>query len=115
VSVRPGQCGHNGGQGIGAGHVCECVRAAGHPLDSDRPHGCTCMALWADKGVEPPTPRRAPLVDAVAILELLEAHTQSARNNRCSCGWRPENASIMNPPSAQHRVHLSELLAEAFQ
>jgi hypothetical protein len=41
-------CNHSGGQGIGAGHVCLCVREAGHPLDSDRPHGCSCMALWAD-------------------------------------------------------------------
>jgi hypothetical protein len=52
VSVRPGQCGHSGGQGIGAGHVCRCVRRKGHPLDSERPHGCTCMALWADSVTE---------------------------------------------------------------
>jgi hypothetical protein len=41
-------CGHNGGYGIGAGHECRCVRVAGHPLDSDRPHGCECGALWSD-------------------------------------------------------------------
>lgn len=45
---RPEPCQHDGGTGIGAGHVCRCVRAAGHPLDSERPHGCSCMALWAD-------------------------------------------------------------------
>jgi hypothetical protein len=72
------------------------------------------QTFWEDavksKGVEPPTPQ-APLLDTTAILRLLEAHVQSARNNRCECGWRPENASIMNPPSAQHRLHLAELLA----
>lgn len=41
-------CNHNGGRGIGAGHVCRCVRPAGHPLDTDRPHGCSCGALWAE-------------------------------------------------------------------
>lgn len=41
-------CGHNGGQGIGAGHTCACVRADGHPHDSDRPHGCPCGAVWKD-------------------------------------------------------------------
>lgn len=40
------ECGSSGGQGIGAGHVCRCIRAAGHPLDSARPHGCPCGALW---------------------------------------------------------------------
>lgn len=44
---RGGSCGGSGGQGIGAGHVCVCIRPAGHPLDSDRPHGCECGALWA--------------------------------------------------------------------
>ncbi len=41
-------CGHNGGQGIGAGHTCRCNRPTGHPHDSDRPHGCECGAPWAD-------------------------------------------------------------------
>jgi hypothetical protein len=40
-------CDDDGGRGIGAGHVCRCVRKDGHPIDSDRPHGCTCGALWA--------------------------------------------------------------------
>lgn len=40
------RCGSDGGRGIGAGHVCSCVRYAGHPLDWARPHGCTCGALW---------------------------------------------------------------------
>jgi len=42
-------CDDNGGQGIGAGHVCKCVRTAGHPNDSDRPHGCVCGALWGNR------------------------------------------------------------------
>ena len=41
-------CNSNGGRGIGAGHVCRCVRIKGHPIDSARPHGCSCMALWSD-------------------------------------------------------------------
>ena len=41
-------CSNDGGVGIGAGHRCECVRPAGHANDSDRPHGCSCGALWAD-------------------------------------------------------------------
>jgi hypothetical protein len=72
--------------------------------------------FWAatikDRGVEPPTPQ-APLLDTTAILQLLEEHVQSARNNRCECGWKPENASIMNSPAAQHRLHLAERLAWA--
>ena len=43
-----GRCGNDGGRGIGAGHTCWCVREAGHPLDSARPHGCQCGAVWAD-------------------------------------------------------------------
>ncbi|QSL99934.1 endonuclease VII [Gordonia phage Ayotoya] len=42
-------CGHDGGTGIGAGHECRCNRTAGHPLDSGRPHGCGCGAMWADQ------------------------------------------------------------------
>ena len=41
-------CGHNGGQGIGAGHTCTCTRGAHHDLDSERPHGCPCGASWKD-------------------------------------------------------------------
>lgn len=48
-----GKCGHNGGQGIGAGHTCTCVRTAHHGLDSERlsserPHACPCGATWKD-------------------------------------------------------------------
>ncbi|WP_246872517.1 hypothetical protein [Rhodococcus sp. DMU1] len=43
-----GKCGHNGGQGTGAGHVCVCIRGMNHPFDSERPHGCSGGALWTD-------------------------------------------------------------------
>lgn len=43
-----GKCGHNGGQGIGAGHTCTCVRTAYHSLNSEQPHGCSCGATWKD-------------------------------------------------------------------
>jgi hypothetical protein len=45
-SRKPPRCDNNGGQGIGAGHVCRCIRETGHPDDSDRPHGCPCGAVW---------------------------------------------------------------------
>jgi hypothetical protein len=41
-----GICGNNGGVGIGAGHTCQCTRKTGHPRDSERPHGCSCGAMW---------------------------------------------------------------------
>ena len=44
------RCNDDGGQGVGAGHVCRCVRPAGHSLDAERPHGCPCGAPWADRG-----------------------------------------------------------------
>ncbi len=45
---RPRRCGNDGGVGIGAGHVCRCVREAGHSMTdyNGRAHGCTCGALW---------------------------------------------------------------------
>lgn len=46
---RAGACNDDGGIGIGSGHVCRCIRKADHPLDSDRPHGCTCGALWGTR------------------------------------------------------------------
>lgn len=42
-------CGDDGGYGAPMSHRCTCVREKGHPLDSDRPHGCSCGAAWADK------------------------------------------------------------------
>ncbi|NKZ84483.1 hypothetical protein GS982_19985 [Rhodococcus hoagii] len=67
------RCNHSGGTGIGAGHVCRCLREAGHPNDSERPHGCECGALWADKGVTvdvPPVGHKGPHdTDASALLQ----------------------------------------------
>ena len=40
------RCGSDGGRSIGAGHVCGCVRPAGHAADGERPHCCSCGALW---------------------------------------------------------------------
>lgn len=46
-------CPSIGGRGIGAGHVCICMRLNGHPAvdwpDENRPHGCVCGAMWKDK------------------------------------------------------------------
>lgn len=39
-------CGDDGGQGIGAGHVCRCVAKAGHKPIYGEYHGCECGALW---------------------------------------------------------------------
>jgi hypothetical protein len=41
------RCDADGGTGIGAGHVCLCTRASGHPDDAERPHGCECGAMWS--------------------------------------------------------------------
>lgn len=51
MSSATERCGHIGGQGIGAGHVCICVRAV-HPPGELR-HGCSCGALWRDEEVNP--------------------------------------------------------------
>lgn len=51
----PERCGNNGGQGIGAGHVCICTGTKGHEPFMGVGHGCSCGALWKDpatKGVE---------------------------------------------------------------
>ena len=45
------RCGNNGGQGIGAGHVCICVRAK-HP-PGKLLHGCSCGATWGEVVVMP--------------------------------------------------------------
>lgn len=45
---RYGECQHDGGMGVGAGHVCFCTRGKGHPIDCDRPHVCLCGAQWRD-------------------------------------------------------------------
>jgi len=42
-------CGDDGGQGIGAGHVCKCVGKKGHEPYYGVGHGCSCGALWKDK------------------------------------------------------------------
>lgn len=59
-------CGHSGGVGIGAGHTCICVRTPWHAMDSERPHGCACGALWEDDGKVLPAPipaQRPPVVN----------------------------------------------------
>lgn len=45
-------CGANGGQGIGAGHVCVCNAPKGHPPIYGRGHGCSCGAIWSDPAPE---------------------------------------------------------------
>jgi hypothetical protein len=49
VTYGEATCSHDGGVGIGAGHRCTCNMPKGHSLDSERPHGCSCGAMWADK------------------------------------------------------------------
>lgn len=43
------RCNHDGGRGIGAGHICRCVLLEGHSMKGARPHGCGCGAMWADE------------------------------------------------------------------
>lgn len=42
------ECGHSGGVGLNAAHMCKCNRGALHPIDSPRPHTCNCGTLWPD-------------------------------------------------------------------
>ena len=47
------------------------------------------------------------------IAEVLGAHVQSVRNDRCECGWRPDSSkSIIDPNNvhAQHRAHVADAL-----
>lgn len=47
--VTEALCQHDGGMGVGAGHICYCARTKGHPIDGDRPHQCHCGAQWRDR------------------------------------------------------------------
>lgn len=43
------ECQHTGGvRGFDSSHVCLCVRPAGHPEDTRRPHACYCGTRWKD-------------------------------------------------------------------
>ena len=50
------------------------------------------------------------------LLEILEDHIQSVRNQRCACGWRPqypsysEGREVYGYEGTQHRKHLAEML-----
>lgn len=49
----------------------------------------------------------------MSIIEVLEAHVQSARNSRCSCGeWRPDHSKGDIFYGRQHRVHVAEMLED---
>jgi hypothetical protein len=49
------------------------------------------------------------------IIDVLNEHVQSVRNERCSCGeWRPDWKRSMLP-SRQHREHVAEMLAAALE
>jgi hypothetical protein len=62
-------CNSHGGTGVGSDHDCRCIRAQGHPLDSDRPHGCSCGAMWLHQGdVLPGWKDRFSIVDLVVVL-----------------------------------------------
>lgn len=46
------RCNADGGQGIGAGHVCKCNAPAGHEPIYGVGHGCSCGAVWRDHPAE---------------------------------------------------------------
>lgn len=48
----------------------------------------------------------------LAIRKALDEHTQSVRNERCACGWRPDYSKdrLQDPASAQHREHITEVI-----
>ncbi len=51
-----------------------------------------------------------------AITAVLSDHIQSARNQRCTCGWRPDASKSLADPNnvhQQHRRHVAEMLHAA--
>lgn len=82
------RCNHSGGTGIGAGHVCMCLREAGHPHDSERPHGCECGALWAHKG-DTRLEDVESKVEARKVRPFLHGHYRPLTSvSVCECGRR---------------------------
>jgi hypothetical protein len=58
------------------------------------------------------TKKDAPL----AIFDILSAHSQSARNRHCSCGWRPTwPDDRIDAASIQHQHHLAEELEKVMR
>jgi len=50
------------------------------------------------------------------MAEALDAHVQSVRNHRCSCGWTPDaSKSVFDPDNVyvQHRRHVAAMLKAA--
>ncbi|MBM4469879.1 hypothetical protein GS502_11195 [Rhodococcus hoagii] len=104
------RCNHSGGTGIGAGHVCMCLREAGHPHDSERPHGCECGALWAHKG-----DTRVEDVQSKAEARTVNAFVHSFYKpltmNACECGRRFETVEAWYDHAEcenQRRLRLDE-------
>jgi len=51
-----------------------------------------------------------------AMVAIMNEHQQSARNQRCSCGWRGDvSKSVIDPNNIyqQHRKHLAQMLIAA--
>jgi hypothetical protein len=54
--------------------------------------------------------------DVEDIVAILWDHTQSARNQRCTCGWRGDvSKGVLDPNSIymQHRRHQAEMIVAA--
>lgn len=92
--VEPPKCFHDGGQGIGAGHVCLCIREHDHPDDSDRPHACGCGAVWADDRIRKEPPR--PLPPSTEAVPVPDGYTLLAAYRCHRCGARVDNWIVHN-------------------
>jgi len=60
--------------------------------------------------------RLGAMNDVEEILAILWGHTQSARNQRCTCGWRGDaSKSVIDPNNiyVQHRRHQAEMIVAA--
>lgn len=44
------------------------------------------------------------------VEELLIKHSQSVRNHRCACGWRPEASAKFGSEELQHRSHVADAI-----
>ena len=81
-------CGHDGGRGIGAGHACACTRPIGHALDSERPHGCPCGAMWPDSNEREDGEIVSGLSDAVLNISRMIDSTYPPDLDREAWLWR---------------------------
>lgn len=109
--MRTELCGADGGQGLGAGHVCKCVGKKGHAPFYGKGHGCSCGAIWSDPEVkaEPVTNQRDEIARIIQMSCSTRMSDETARHyadNLVRSGY-----GKVPPPPAQESVEWEELCA----